>query len=383
MASFIYSQKNDNSLSMLSLSMSSSGQHIYGIRYDDNRYLRYSGDYGNTWNERQVYGLNVNSISVNSDGTYVAALRSNGIVYYSTNNGTTWEENTNYTGFTVNSDYKTIPNTLPHKLMAISKDANVQAVSTTNGLAVSRDRGITWNIISDFLCDYISISDNGNYILLSNQNNSNTNTAVCTLKFTNNNWTSIIKTFEIDNTYNRTSSAISGTGQYQTIIKYRNDSLYIFYSNNYGVTWSESAIANIQSRVNNIDIVYISISESGKYQLLSFGCDKSYIGFYSTSFGQTWYEPDLSPNIVFNDYLVSSTLSSSGKFAAISLGEDRKKVLIGNFVFKYSNPLVAAFAAAKRATNTARKQLEITQRTNAINGGPIRIPRREPVPVPQ
>jgi len=110
------------------------------------------------------------------------------------------------------------------------------------------------------------------------------------------------KTFYKNGTPSLTCVAISASGQYQTalggLLNTSGFSTGIYISNNYGQTWKAVADPNVYTWVDstttttyNIDWSTVSISASGQYQT---ACSLNLGIFYSTNYGQTWSGPIMS-----------------------------------------------------------------------------------------
>jgi photosystem II stability/assembly factor-like uncharacterized protein len=106
-----------------------------------------------------------------------------------------------------------------------------------------------------------------------------------------------------DASYYYTNSAVNSTGQYMSVIQYPAESVYSYYSNNYGNTWTKS---NLSFNANGGSTT-LCMSSNGSYQLVS--CNNVGL-FVSTNYGINWtkYTPNnADPNFInINSISISS-----------------------------------------------------------------------------
>lgn len=99
--------------------------------------------------------------------------------------------------------------------------------------------------------------------------------------------------------------AVSATGQYQTSCTYGTTNT-IYYSNNYGQTWSASSGAIVSSAYTSI-----AMSGNGQYQLAARSTTNSAL-YKSSDYGQTWTSTGYTLGFMMSGY--KSCLSFNGQY---------------------------------------------------------------------
>jgi hypothetical protein len=191
-------------------------------------------------------------------------------------------------------------------------------LTNTPPLDFSSNFGTNWvNANSAALTNYTSVkmSANGQYVIASYTTDIlfydvntyettyyGTNYRVATSNNFGNNW-SIIRTYYFASTGGAFAYiAISANGQYQSYYASINNSNgSIYYSSNYGVTWTQSSIGFSSSQAQGI-----SMNASGQYQTAI--TNNSYI-YYSTNYGVNWTQSSSSTG-----NWTSIAINSSGQY---------------------------------------------------------------------
>ena len=100
--------------------------------------------------------------------------------------------------------------------------------------------------------------------------------------------------------------SISSNGKYQTIANGK-----IYCSTNYGITWSESILQPSYS------VFSVSVNSDGNYQVSSGLDNNSNYVFYSTNFGQNWYTASNATYVTNTNEGSTITISGSGKYTTV------------------------------------------------------------------
>lgn len=300
-----------------------------------------SRDYGNTWTDSVLLGLNLVNCVINQssdqsiDGKYQYLIDSGGNgIYRSQDFGETWE-----IVYGNNSDWRTI---------CISDSGqHIYACTRTNFIGISNDYGNTWkNVYLNYALAGISTSSDGsivtvatfkNKILISTDygktfndtNNSPEYKNINDVQVSSNGSLQAVSIIngkllisydygknwlEIEQTRTWSQNAISLSGEYQTVVETNG---YSYTSSDYGKTWIRGE--NLQ--INNISSM--SMSGDGKYQIV---CKGSVVQptepciYMSHNYGQNWV-PIIISTI---RRLVSSRMSITGQYIVLfdNLGEN-------------------------------------------------------------
>ena len=113
--------------------------------------------------------------------------------------------------------------------------------------------------------------------------------------------------------------AVSATGQYMTASA---NASGVWYSLNYGQTWTQVSTATIPAASN---VASITISESGRYQVAA-ATISSYGIYYSSTYGQTWTQASGTTSITWAQICISG----SGQYASAV-------PLASNYIYYSSN----------------------------------------------
>jgi hypothetical protein len=252
--------------------------------------------------------LGVGSVSMNSTGQYcIATYGSTSAykLYYSSDYGATWEQSSFLTG-----DASAIGWT---SISLSSKSSLAVACLTPGGIYVSNNYGRTYSIMTQastsILWSYVAASSTGQYIFASSVQN---------LFYSNdygNNWYSVSGTPQYSNQVSWTNVCISSTGQYglailnmpkTTTSNYKNPKGYIYYTSNYGVTW------NKQSDTPNWWYT-LCMSSTGQYCFATTNSLIAIIGiipdstvYYSTDYGHSWTQSNIA-NGNYSPIVISAT----------------------------------------------------------------------------
>ena len=243
----------------IAVAVSASGQYQIGI-LSPSQYVYGSTNYGVTW--RQIYSIACQSASISASGQYQIAI-SNSSIFISTTFGDSWNDKT--------------PTNLNWQSAAISASGQYQtAIGYQRGIWVSTNYGNSWNQVLNNTHNWrdVAMSTSGQYqtavTLFTSPN------TIGSIWYSNNygvNWTQY--TNVLDPSGNYSSVAISSSGQYQTTVINGGS---IYYSTNYGVNWT-------QSDASSNSWFSVAMTASGQYQTAVINGGSIY---YSTNYGVTW-----------------------------------------------------------------------------------------------
>ena len=313
--------KSSSGIPFSKISISFDGKYqtgIYASIFGDYRCYT-SSDFGVTWTDITDLFTNArfSSVALSSSGQYqtiVCLIYCDGGgctkfagIWRSSDYGNTWTENVQPEIITVACSN-----------VALSSSGEFQtAVSDyEGGILTSSDYGVTWkkNDGTEKVRRWVSISMNslGN-IQTATGGAINTTTADGPYNVWNSTdygktW---IKNETLDISISYNFSAISSTGEYQTITS---EGKGIWSSSNYGTTYSKNADLVIYPLI--LDVQNVAISASGQYQTasVSLNSDTNFIAGLNVSsdYGKTWSDNKI-PGV---DYLSGWALamSSSGQF---------------------------------------------------------------------
>jgi hypothetical protein len=242
-------------------------------------FIYYSKDYGVMWNLSDIQPQNWVGVACSTTGKYQIALvesftiNSGNPLYYSTNYGETWNQNTDcslnlpFTSCAISSNgqYQTIVYGYENTSVFVSVQEYI------SGIYYSANSGKTWT--------QANASPSGNNF----------------------------------NLYNFV--AMSGDGKYQTVVSGIKDG-YIYYSSDYGANWTKSdaplAIWNA-----------VSIDSTGKYQVVSSegSVNHNNDGFYySSNYGVNWIKCVAGLSNTQYPQSYGASISASGVNITVSSG---------------------------------------------------------------
>lgn len=238
-----------------------------------------SNDYGSTWTTNN-YSINPYSASITSSGQTMYIANSNGNALYSTDYGQTWNTHSNITGA---------------KNIVISGDG-IKILYTKNGtnkLFLSTNSGISFTEITSVpQAAGIGMSKNGMYMV----------TRSISSSYISSNGGSTWSTLSTNlGGGHMPNIAISSDGQYMIATADPGYSTN-YFSSNYGVTWTTKTITSAYR---------CDISDNGKYMILN-----TYGGKfrYSYDYGVTFTESSVA-NI--SNYSQACSISGNGKYILI------------------------------------------------------------------
>jgi hypothetical protein len=319
----------------VSVSMSADGQYVVACAYGGNIY--YSETYGTSWivasQPDTVTTANWNSVSISGSGQYAVACADGGNIYYSNTYGQSWTEATQPTSLEAGAIWSSMSMSNTGKyVVACVQNGNIY-YSNTYGQSWSASTAVSssWRTISISGSGQYAIASNGTLAYYSTLNNfcgnvmvdynilgTNIGESLNLLSFsvvansitpsgyttkilqynTGESWTVAIQPSGVTSA-NWRAVSMSATGQYAIACVFTTGKIY--YSSDYGASWSQS---------NSATGVWMSVnmSTSGQYAL---GCTGGSTGgiHYSNDYGKTWTN---SSNGLFN--YVSVSMSASGQY---------------------------------------------------------------------
>jgi len=278
-----------SSLNWLSITMSSNGQYIAACAANNNN-IYVSNDFGVNWAPfapNSTWG----NISMSSTGQYIVASNDNTGIYVSANFGNSW---------TLTS----APN-LIWTCISISSTGQYIAASVSNAdyIYVSANFGNSWTLTSTPALNWtgVAINSTGQHIAACGSTDNFTGNYIYTnANFGIGSWTQATNV-----PLDWTGIAINSTGQYIAGVVPSNSNYGIIYiSSNFGSTWT---IKNVGSQYGNY-VSQIKMSSNGQYMIaISVG---QYL-FVSSDFGINWSN---TSTLALN--WTSITMSSSGQYIA-------------------------------------------------------------------
>ena len=299
---------------------SSSGQ--YQISFVSDNYIICSNDYGSTWNRINIID-NWTSCAISLTGRYQSVINNNGLLYISYDYGKTW----NYS-----------INLIVGDIVKVSGDGKFYSVLATINLKyldkilqVSSDYGKTFTSIlnEDPLTGYnlfyspntMEISLNGQYqviieygyaIIVSNDycNNFSDNYAI-----NENNYYLIGGINNI---------SMSANGKFQLLVNNIPPLFYII-SNDYGKTFKSYP----QVRNDIVSVGNCCVSSTGQYQFMSIKTNPNYYIYYSVDYGNTWSVMDTS-SINYSCQIAS--VSSMGQSIVLSSQNSIYQIYLNNII---------------------------------------------------
>ena len=249
----------------------------------------YSKDYGRSWiASTGISPYRFYSISMSASGQYQVGGTAYGIgrAFYSNNYGASWIQ------VIENADVRGT---------CISASGQYACISTTATVYCSSNYGVSW--ATPFSLSYISglyqtiaMSASGQYqiTVLSNQSYVLNKGGIYYSSDYGVTWTQSNIT-----TINPQHGAMSASGKYACILMWNTSDICI--SNNYGVTWTYIT-TDIPFGGYPENLFNIAISASGQYQVIG----KDYGLYYSTNYGITWDEGFYAENMVFKSVAISA-----------------------------------------------------------------------------
>jgi hypothetical protein len=254
--------------------------------------VQYSTNFGATWSSTSSIGTN--TIQANYQALTMASTGQQ--VTGCLNTGTMFQSVTAQPNMATSGNMTVQGNTTTALTTYLDGTANVTA-----GLNLDYTTfGQSWTVVPGLstsgnwvgMCisatgQYQSITNQGNYIWYSSNYGQS--------------WTSVTST----GTANFYAICMSASGQYQTATVNQSGSIYI--SSNYGVTWTlvpNTAASNWQA---------INMSASGQYQSTATHTGGTLLGiWYSNNYGQTWTQSQTSGLTTRNWYFIG--ISASGQY---------------------------------------------------------------------
>jgi len=267
---------------------SANGQYITMLT--SNSRIQTSSNYGNTWSIINPSNPYMSNAAMSSDGRYqtVVAKIANSFfpnpIFNSSNYGVSW------------TNILLVDPSIGFKSVAMSSDGarRVGLAFPRGFIYTSSNYGSNWTRItgsSNAGWASVAMSSTGQYITALPSNSSNV--------YVSSNYGSTISQVSVLNrSLNFISSAMSSTGQYQTITVNENvDAIYI--SSNYGLNWSKA-----QYSID--DYSNVVMNATGQYQLThsSNGSNKIYT---SSNYGGNWVQTNAPTGQAWADIAISST----------------------------------------------------------------------------
>jgi hypothetical protein len=249
---------------------SANGQYVYAST--NGGLLHYSIDFGSTWNQNTAYSKNWTGITCSANGQYVYACTNGEYLYYSSNFGSTWTQVTtvgstnpftgNWIGITCSANGQYV--------YAIIN--NTSANDNTDYFYFSQNFGSTWDRVSSNTTDAIwygiTCSANGQYIYACGTSSGSTLSIRQSKDF-------CISVRNIQNAKDYRGITCSANGQY--VYAYTSSNGGLFYSSDYASTMTQSTTPTISQTISGI-----TCSANGQYVVASTNGEKLY---YSTNFG--------------------------------------------------------------------------------------------------
>jgi len=220
------------------------------------------------------------------------------------------------------------------------------ASSTTGGIYVSSNYGVSWTLVSgtNYPWQSVSMSASGQYI-----------TACCNGTANNiyisSNWgTSYsLPTTSLSGVSGWTSVKVSASAQWQVACA----SNYVYYSSNYGVTWTASSMSN------SLSWACVAISPSGQYVIAATA------GFYANVYTNSNYGAgswtQQTPNGAFQ-YAIHMAVSATGTVVCVSNGNT------GFMSYLTSNATASLTPSLLMGTNPNASAISMLT-VNSNNGG--------------
>jgi hypothetical protein len=283
-----------------SVTVSSTGQYMLSCVSTSASNAYISNNYGVTWSTITALSTaNWSSVSISSTGQYMLAGINSGVAYLNTNYGV--------------GAWTSLASSLPTNgiwfASAFSSTGQYVLVGNNNsgGFYLSSNYGTSWSLLSNGLLTastpiQCSMSSTGQYMIALYSNSSITSFAFITNNF-GESWAPI----PLNGQYGNTSS-ISSTGQYMFLTASGNN--YIWYSTNYGNTWSAVTALTAYASAN---INSSAMSSNGQYILAGNGNGQLYLsaGIPITTMGinnpNPQYALDVAGNVNLNNALTTGS----------------------------------------------------------------------------
>ena len=229
-----------------------------------------SYNYGLTWNQSVQAAANWGGVAVSGNGQVQAAIVggtggvTSGNIFISTNYGNSWTASASAGSSTWTG-------------IAMAENGVFQTAVSTAGIFTSSDSGTTWvNPISIANLYCVSISANGKYQLAGVGGATATGTLYLSTDY-GATWSNA-NSGTTPGIVNCHSVAVSATGQYMTSLAFGGA---IYTSSDFGVTWVKN-----NSAPTNINWHGVTMSSSGQYQL-AVNNNAGFI-YWSANYGSTW-----------------------------------------------------------------------------------------------
>jgi hypothetical protein len=229
-----------------------------------------SYNYGLTWNQSVQVAANWGGVAVSGNGQVQTAIVggtggvTSGNIFISTNYGNTWTASASAGSSTWTG-------------IAMSENGIFQTAVSTTGVYISSNSGTTWvNPISIANLYCVSISANGKYQLAGIGGATATGTLYLSTDY-GATWVNS-NTGITPGIVNCHSVAVSATGQYMTALVFGGA---IYTSSDFGVTWVKN-----NSAPTNINWHGVTMSSNGQYQL-AVNNNAGFI-YWSANYGSTW-----------------------------------------------------------------------------------------------
>lgn len=301
------------------ISINNTGQYIAVAALGGK--IHVSNNYGSTWSSiTSGSGYLWNCIKVSSTGQYMVAGPLGYQIFYSTNYGVNWTASS------------TIYGTANWFSFCMNSNATQIYVASESGVLKSTNFGSTWSVISNYDSMSIACNSNGTQILLGTYDqgvylsiNSGT-TWINTNLPTTKNGSSV--------QYNAVSS--SSSGQYlvaSNVISSNISSGNIYFSNNYGSNWNllNGSAGNLNgssiSSINNSSIIISLSAANGIYKYIiptisntGFTINNiDLVNYFTTTFGipGSLSLQYISPITGYNTLINNVTIDISNYFAPI------------------------------------------------------------------
>jgi len=284
---------------------SSSGQ--YQISFVPNNYIICSDNYGSTWKTINIID-NWRSCAISLTGQYQSLINNNGLLYISYDYGQTWDYSINLIVgdiVKVSGDGKyysvlaTINLEYPDKILQVSSDYGKTFTGILN------EDPLTGNLLF-YSPNTMEISLNGQYQVIINAYFLQVSKDYCN-NFSD---TYIIN----ENNYylfrHLNNISMSANGKYQLLVN-NIEPLFYILSNDYGKTFKSYP----QVRTDIISVSNCCVSSTGQYQFMSIKTNPNYYIYYSIDYGNTWTVMDTS-SINYSCQIAS--VSSTGQSIILS-----------------------------------------------------------------
>jgi hypothetical protein len=250
---------------------------------------RASIDYGNTWFSTGFFGKSISVNPTTFTTPYIYGTTSGGTLYKSINQGSSFSLISISGYFT---KVATSGGSNNGKYVAAIRD-NDPGGFPNYSLYKSIDYGETWSTnfgSNGEIMGCCAVSDDGIYWLVATYNPVNGNAYVYRSYTSGVSWDYVYQYFG-----RPVSCAISGAGQYATIVFYTASGNFsdILRSSNYSLNWTQAS-SGLKGQLQNKEVTDVCISNNGRYRMLTTreGTVGNLAGrlFYSSDYGATFGE---------------------------------------------------------------------------------------------